>query len=82
MVLTQPDSVAWLFNLRGFDVPHTPVVPAYAILPAKGKAELFIAPEKLTEEVKTHLKQDRHHPCAQGDRRRAEGAGQGEGHAC
>jgi len=56
VVLTQPDSVSWLLNLRGFDVPHTPVVSAYAILPAKGKLELFVAPEKLTDEVKSHLK--------------------------
>jgi Xaa-Pro aminopeptidase len=56
VVLTQPDSVAWLFNLRGFDVPHTPVVNAYAIVAKTGKAELFIAPEKLTEEVRAHLK--------------------------
>lgn len=56
VVLTQPDSVAWLLNLRGFDVPHTPVVSAYAILPAKGKLQLFIAPEKLTPDVKLHLK--------------------------
>ena len=56
VVLTQPDSVAWAFNLRGFDVPFTPVVAAYAILHAKGKAEIFIAPEKLTEDVKAHLK--------------------------
>jgi Xaa-Pro aminopeptidase len=56
VVLTQPDSVAWLFNLRGHDVPFTPVVPAYAIIHAKGKAELFIAPGKVTDEVKTHLK--------------------------
>ena len=56
VVLTQPDSVAWLFNLRGFDVPHTPVVAAYAILPAKGKAQLFIAAEKLTAEVRQHLR--------------------------
>ncbi len=56
VVLTQPDSVSWLLNLRGFDVPHTPVVSAYAILPAKGKAELFIAPEKLTADVKAHLR--------------------------
>jgi Xaa-Pro aminopeptidase len=56
VVLTQPDSVAWVFNLRGFDVPFTPVVPAYAVLHAKGKAEIFIALEKLTEEVKAHLK--------------------------
>jgi len=56
VVLTQPDSVAWLLNLRGFDAPHTPVVSAYAILPAKGKVELFIAPEKVTEEVASHLR--------------------------
>jgi Xaa-Pro aminopeptidase len=56
VVLTQSDSVAWTFNLRGFDVPFTPVVGAYAILRAKGKAEIFIAPEKLPEDVKAHLK--------------------------
>jgi Xaa-Pro aminopeptidase len=56
VVLTQSDSVAWTFNLRGFDVPFTPVVGAYAILRAKGKAELFIASERLPEDVKTHLK--------------------------
>jgi Xaa-Pro aminopeptidase len=56
VVLTQSDSVAWTFNLRGFDVPFTPVVGAYAILRAKGKAELFIAPERLPEDVKAHLR--------------------------
>ena len=56
VVLTQADSVAWLLNLRGFDVPHTPVVPAYAILPASGKLTLFIDPAKLTPDVKVHLK--------------------------
>ena len=56
VVLTQPDSVAWLLNLRGFDVPFTPVVPAYAILHAKGPAEFFIDPKKLTEEVEAHLR--------------------------
>jgi len=56
VVLTQPDSVAWLLNLRGHDVPFTPVVPAYAIVHAKGRSELFIAPGKLTEDVKAHLK--------------------------
>ena len=56
VVLTQPDSVAWLFNLRGFDVPHTPVVNAYAVLPKTGKAEIFIDEGKLTEDVRAHLK--------------------------
>jgi Xaa-Pro aminopeptidase len=56
VVLTQPDSVAWLFNLRGFDVPFTPVVPAYAILHAKGKAEIFIDRAKLPDEAGSQLK--------------------------
>ena len=55
-VLTQPDSVAWAFNIRGHDVPYTPVVLAYAILRKKGKAELFIDRAKLPEDVQAHLK--------------------------
>jgi Xaa-Pro aminopeptidase len=55
-VLTQPDSVAWVFNIRGHDVPYTPVVLAYAILRKKGKAELFIDKAKLPEDVAAHLK--------------------------
>ena len=55
-VLTQPDSVAWAFNIRGHDVPYTPVVLAYAILKKKGKAELFIDKAKLPEDVQAHLK--------------------------
>ena len=56
VVLTQPDSVAWLLNLRGFDVPYTPVVPAYAIVHRKAKAELFIDAKKVPEDVRAHLK--------------------------
>jgi Xaa-Pro aminopeptidase len=55
-VLTQPDSVAWVFNIRGHDVPYTPIVLAYAILKKKGKAELFIDKAKLPEDVAAHLK--------------------------
>jgi Xaa-Pro aminopeptidase len=55
VILTLPDSICWLFNLRGADVSHNPVALAFAIVPAKGKPELFIAPEKLTPEVRAHL---------------------------
>lgn len=55
-VVTQPDSVAWVFNIRGNDVPYTPVVLAYAILRKKGKAELFIDKAKLPEDVAAHLR--------------------------
>ncbi len=56
MVLTQPDSICWLFNIRGSDVAHNPVVLANAILPRTGKPTLFLSPNRLTKPVKAHLK--------------------------
>jgi Xaa-Pro aminopeptidase len=57
-VLTLPESIAWLLNIRGRDVPHTPLPLCFAILPAKGKPELFIAPGKLTATVRKALTKD------------------------
>ncbi len=54
-ILTLPDSICWLFNIRGSDVSHNPVVLAFAIVPASGKAELFVDPEKTGKDVRTHL---------------------------
>jgi Xaa-Pro aminopeptidase len=56
VVLTQPDSVAWAFNIRGGDVAYTPVVLSYAILHRQGEAELFIDETKLPEDAVAHLK--------------------------
>ncbi|MBX9795330.1 aminopeptidase P family protein [Sphingomonas sp.] len=55
VVLTALDSIAWLLNVRGGDVAHTPVALAYAIVDADGTADLFVAPEKLTDAVRQHL---------------------------
>jgi len=55
VVLTLPDSIAWVFNIRGRDVAHNPVPLAFAIIPSQGKAELFIAPEKIGSEARAHL---------------------------
>ena len=55
-VLAEPSSVSWVLNIRGGDVPFTPVVLAYAILHKKGKAELFVDKAKLPEDVRDHLK--------------------------
>lgn len=55
VVLTALDSIAWAFNIRGQDVDHTPVALAYTIVQADGTADLFIAPEKLTNAVRQHL---------------------------
>jgi Xaa-Pro aminopeptidase len=54
-VLTLSDSIAWAFNIRGSDIAHTPVSLAFAIIPQKGKPELFIAPEKLYRAARAHL---------------------------
>lgn len=40
------DDIAWLFNLRGSDVPYNPVFLAHALLDAQG-ATLFVAPGKI-----------------------------------
>ncbi|MGE0237288.1 MAG: aminopeptidase P family protein [Parvibaculaceae bacterium] len=55
VVVTQPDSVAWAFNIRGGDVAYTPVVLSYAILHRQGEAELFIDATKLPEDAVAHL---------------------------
>jgi len=54
-VLTLPDSIAWLLNIRGDDLPCVPVALSFAILHQSGVVELFIAPEKLTPELRAHL---------------------------
>jgi len=54
-VIPALDSIAWLLNIRGADVSHTPVALSYVIAHADGRAELFIAPEKVTPELTQHL---------------------------
>jgi len=54
-VITALDSVAWLLNIRGTDVDHTPVALSFVIANADGTADLFIAPEKVTPELIAHL---------------------------
>jgi len=55
VVIPALDSVAWLLNIRGADVAHTPVALSYVIARKDGSAELFIAPEKVTPELTRHL---------------------------
>ncbi len=57
-VLTLPDSISWLLNIRGSDIERNPVVQAFAILHATGRLTLFIAPEKLSDAVRAHLGPD------------------------
>ena len=55
LLITALDEIAWLLNLRGSDVDYTPVVIAFAYVSADERV-LFIDSEKVTSEVKDHLK--------------------------
>ncbi|NHT76576.1 aminopeptidase P family protein [Rhizobiaceae bacterium CRRU44] len=57
VILTDPSSVAWTFNLRGNDVPHTPHPLARAIIHADGRAEIFLDARKTGIEEKAYLTQ-------------------------
>lgn len=56
-VLTDPSSLAWVFNIRGQDVPHTPLALGFAILAADGLPKLFLSADKLTIETDAYLTQ-------------------------
>jgi Xaa-Pro aminopeptidase len=54
-ILTLPDSIAWLLNIRGSDLPHTPFPLSFAILDREGRVDFFVDDRKLTPETRTHL---------------------------
>ena len=55
MLVTALDDIAWLLNLRGGDIDFTPVAIAFAYISRRTKV-LFIDNDKLTDEVRQHLK--------------------------
>ena len=57
-MLTLPDSIAWLLNVRGSDIARTPVPLAFAILHAGGRVELFTDPAKADDALRAHLGPD------------------------
>ena len=57
-VITLSDSVCWLLNIRGRDVPHTPFVLCYAVLHADAKVDLFIDEARVSADAAKHLGDD------------------------
>jgi len=55
LIVSEPQSVSWLFNIRGSDVPHTPVVLAFAIVPATGRPAIYVDGRKLSGDVRNRL---------------------------
>ncbi|MEO0720952.1 MAG: aminopeptidase P family protein [Pseudomonadota bacterium] len=54
-VITAPASIAWLFNIRGGDVAHSPLPLGRAILNDDGTAELYLDEAKTSPELRSHL---------------------------
>ena len=54
-ILTMPDSICWLLNIRGADVPHTPFALSFAILNSDSSLDLFIDARKTSPELMVHL---------------------------
>jgi Xaa-Pro aminopeptidase len=58
IIFASPDATAWLLNIRGNDVPHTPVALCRTVLHADGSAAAFFAGHEITEELRNHLGPD------------------------
>ncbi|WP_333867538.1 aminopeptidase P family protein [Cypionkella sp.] len=54
-VITLPDSLCWLLNIRGADVPRNPVLHGLAILHDDGGLALFADAAKFDESTLAHL---------------------------
>jgi Xaa-Pro aminopeptidase len=55
LVVSDPQAVSWLFNIRGSDVAHTPVALAFAIVPKEGRPTLYIDLRKLGSDMRHRL---------------------------
>ena len=54
-VLSAPDSIAWLLNVRGADVANSPLPHSFAIVHGDGDVDWFVDRRKLLPEVPAHL---------------------------
>jgi Xaa-Pro aminopeptidase len=57
-IITAPDSIAWLLNIRGSDVPHTPLPLCQAILYVTGRVSVFVDSQKVSPALQAHLGSD------------------------
>jgi Xaa-Pro aminopeptidase len=52
LLVSDPQNVAWAFNIRGADVTHTPLALAFALIPQDGRPSLYIEAAKLDNQVR------------------------------
>lgn len=66
LLVTNPDAICWLLNIRGYDIPYNPYLLAHLLLPKAGYPMLFTDTKKVLHishvkvlelsELKNHLK--------------------------
>lgn len=55
LLVTDAHSLAWIFNIRGGDVAHTPLPLGFAILPVEERPSVFVDGRKLSNAVRDAL---------------------------
>jgi Xaa-Pro aminopeptidase len=55
LVVSDPQNVAWTFNIRGNDIAHTPLALAFALVPRGGRPTLYVDAAKLDNAVRAAL---------------------------
>lgn len=56
-LLSSLDDIAWVFNLRGADVPYNPVFLAHALF-SHDQVRLYVSPSKIPDELRMRLETD------------------------
>lgn len=56
ILLSKPESICWLLNIRASDTEYTPLLACYAILYKDGEVDLFIDESRLNTEARANLK--------------------------
>ena len=54
-VITQPDVIAWLLNVRSDDIPHTPVALSYLVLHDNAHVDWYISEKRVSEDIRQKL---------------------------
>ena len=51
LIMTSPESICWLLNVRGFDLPHTPLVLSRLIVSSK-EIVFYVNKKKIPKKIK------------------------------
>jgi Xaa-Pro aminopeptidase len=58
LIITKPEEICWLLNVRGGDVPNTPLALSYAVFHRDGGVDWYIDSLKITDGLRDFLKKE------------------------